>query len=214
MIGRAGPVRILRHRLLSPKPTEACTPVATSEIVDRRTRRWTMTDAGAIIRLSLANWVPSPPHLPFFHPTRPHAMYTSDRAGCVSCRTRPARSRSRNAPHPGISSARTTLLIAVFLLVVPYTTGCASSVVVQVPASASMGDAPEPSKVSGLSSLREDLLGKEVQVTLRTGDRMGGRFNRSTPADCGSIDRPGRLQSMTCSESSVASGFGGVSTEQ
>jgi len=41
-----------------------------------------------------------------------------------------------------------------------------------------MGDAPEPSKVSGLSSLREDLLGKEVQVTLRTGDRMGGKVQQ------------------------------------
>jgi len=181
MIGRAGPVRILRHRLLSPKPTEACTPVAMSEIVHRRTPRWTMTDAGAIIRLSLANWVPSPPHLSSFHPTRPHAMYTSDLAGCVSCRSRPACSRSRNAPDPRSYFARTTLLNAVVLLVVPFTSGCPSSVVATVPTSASMRDALEPSKVSGLSAVREDGLGKEdrMEGPVRRIDAGGLRLDRS-----------------------------------
>jgi hypothetical protein len=70
------------------------------------------------------------------------------------------------------------LLNAVVLLVVPFTNGCASSVVATVPTSASMRDALEPSKVSGLSAVREDGLGKEVRVTLRNGDRMEGPVRR------------------------------------
>jgi hypothetical protein len=35
-----------------------------------------------------------------------------------------------------------------------------------------MREALEPSTISGISALREDVLGKEVRVTLRNGDRM------------------------------------------
>jgi hypothetical protein len=70
------------------------------------------------------------------------------------------------------------LLNAVVLLVVPFTNGCASSVVATVPTSASMRDALEPSKISGLAAVREDGLGKEVRVTLRNGDRMEGPVRR------------------------------------